>query len=173
MATRSSKSFNLQIFQSFAFPMIVQLKPSISPAEKEAILQKIRSLEYKTTEVKTQKGDYLVGIGKKEFDVRQLGHMKGIVDIHRVSDDYKLVSRKWKVERTHIDLGDGVVIGNGSLSIMAGPCSIESEDQVQQIIDHLVRNNVSIMRGGVFKPRSSVFVVHRWQPLQAFGVFHR
>jgi len=137
--------------------MIVQLKPSISPAEKEAILQKIRSLEYKTTEVKTQKGDYLVGIGKKEFDVRQLGHMKGIADIHRVSDDYKLVSRKWKVERSHIDLGDGVVIGNGSLSIMAGPCSIESEEQVQQIIDHLVRNKVRIMRGGVFKPRSSPY----------------
>ncbi|HEX6226381.1 MAG TPA: bifunctional 3-deoxy-7-phosphoheptulonate synthase/chorismate mutase [Chryseolinea sp.] len=137
--------------------MIVQLNPSILPAEKEAILLKIKSLEYKTTEVKTQRGDYLVGIGKKEFDLRQLGHMKGIADIHRVSDDYKLVSRKWKVDRTHIDLGDGVVIGNGSLSIMAGPCSIESEEQVQQIIDHLVRHNVRIMRGGVFKPRSSPY----------------
>ena len=113
--------------------MIVQLTPSISSAEKDAILQKIKSLEYKTTEVKTQKGDYLVGIGKKEFDVRQLGHMKGIADIHRVSDDYKLVSRKWKVERSHIDLGDGVVIGNGSLSIMAGPCSIESEEWSSEI----------------------------------------
>ncbi|HZI26409.1 MAG TPA: bifunctional 3-deoxy-7-phosphoheptulonate synthase/chorismate mutase, partial [Chryseolinea sp.] len=137
--------------------MIVQLKPSVSAAEKDAILQKIKSLEYKTTEVKTQKGDYLVGIGKKEFDLRQLGHMQGIADIHRVSDDYKLVSRKWKVERTHIDLGDGVIIGNGSLSIMAGPCSIESEEQVQKTIDHLVRNKVSIMRGGVFKPRSSPY----------------
>src|SRR6187455_1824275 len=154
-----NREANLTIFnfQFFNYPMIIQLKPSISPAEKDAILQKIRSLEYKTTEVKTQKGDYLVGIGKKEFDVRQLGHMKGIADIHRVSDDYKLVSRKWKVERSHIDLGDGVVIGNGSLSIMAGPCSIESEEQVQQIIDHLVRNKVSIMRGGVFKPRSSPY----------------
>jgi 3-deoxy-7-phosphoheptulonate synthase len=137
--------------------MIVQLKPSVSSAEKDAILQKIKSLEYKTTEVKTQKGDYLVGIGKKEFDLRQLGHMQGIADIHRVSDDYKLVSRKWKVERTHIDLDDGVIIGNGSLSIMAGPCSIESEEQVQKTIDHLVRNKVSIMRGGVFKPRSSPY----------------
>src|SRR5688572_27530282 len=137
--------------------MIVQLKPSVSAAEKDAILQKIKSLEYKTTEVKTQKGDYLVGIGKKEFDLRQLGHMQGIADIHRVSDDYKLVSRKWKVERTHIDLGDGVIIGNGSLSIMAGPCSIESEEQVQKTIDHLVRNKVSIMRGGVFKPQSSPY----------------
>src|SRR5687767_3488084 len=137
--------------------MIVQLKPSISSAEKDAILQKIKSLEYKATEVKTQKGSYLVGIGKKEFDIRQLGHLKGIADIHRVSDDYKLVSRKWKVERTHIDLGDDVVIGDGSLSIMAGPCSIENEAQVQQTIDHLVQHGVRIMRGGVFKPRSSPY----------------
>jgi 3-deoxy-7-phosphoheptulonate synthase len=137
--------------------MIIQLKPSVTPAEKEDIIGKIKSIDYKTSEVNTQKGSYLVGIGKKEFDIRQLGHLKGIADIHRVSDDYKLVSRKWKVERTHIDLGDDVVIGNGSLSVMAGPCSIENEEQVQQTIDHLVKSNVRIMRGGVFKPRSSPY----------------
>jgi 3-deoxy-7-phosphoheptulonate synthase len=83
--------------------------------------------------------------------------MKGIADIHRVSDDYKLVSRKWKINRTQIDLGDGVVIGDGSLSIMAGPCSIENEAQVQMTLDHLKQNGVKIMRGGVFKPRSSPY----------------
>jgi 3-deoxy-7-phosphoheptulonate synthase len=137
--------------------MIIQLQPSIPASEKEDIIRKIKSLDYKTTEVRTQKATYLVGIGKKEFDLRQLGQMHGIADIHRVSDDYKLVSRKWKVNRTDIDLGDGVIIGNGSLSIMAGPCSIENEEQVQQTIDHLVQNNVRIMRGGVFKPRSSPY----------------
>ena len=137
--------------------MIIQLQPSIPLSEKEDIIRKIKSLDYKTTEVRTQKATYLVGIGKKEFDLRQLGQMHGIADIHRVSDDYKLVSRKWKVNRTHIDLGDDVVIGDGSLSIMAGPCSIENEEQVQQTIDHLIENNVRIMRGGVFKPRSSPY----------------
>ncbi|MFZ6012288.1 MAG: bifunctional 3-deoxy-7-phosphoheptulonate synthase/chorismate mutase [Bacteroidota bacterium] len=137
--------------------MIIQLLSDINRADKDAIVAKIKSLEYKTTEVKTQKNSYLVGIGKKEFDIRQLGHMKGIADIHRVSDDYKLVSRKWKVGRTHIDLGDDVVIGNGSLSIMAGPCSIENEKQVELTINHLKENNVRIMRGGVFKPRSSPY----------------
>jgi len=137
--------------------MIIQLKPTIASAEKDDILKKVKSLDYKATEVKTQAGDYLVCIGKKDFDIRQLGHMKGIADLHRVSDDYKLVSRKWKVERTHIDLGDGVIVGDGSLSIMAGPCSIETEEQVQKTIDHLVSNNVRIMRGGVFKPRSSPY----------------
>lgn len=137
--------------------MIVQLAPSATLSEKEAILQKVRSLDYKTTLVTTQQGVYIVGIGKKEFDLRQLGHLPGIADIHRVSDDYKLVSRKWKVNRTHIDLGDGVTIGDGTLSLMAGPCSIESDEQVQQTIDHLIKYNVRIMRGGVFKPRSSPY----------------
>jgi 3-deoxy-7-phosphoheptulonate synthase len=137
--------------------MIIQLKSTIGSSEKDDILKKVKSLDYKATEVKTQMGDYLVCIGKKDFDIRQLGHMKGIADIHRVSDDYKLVSRKWKVERTHIDLGDDVLVGDGSLSIMAGPCSIETDEQVQRTIDHLVANNVRIMRGGVFKPRSSPY----------------
>lgn len=137
--------------------MIIQLDRSVTPGEKQAITSKIRGLDYKCTEVNTDENTYLVGIGKKEFDIRLLGQMPGIADIHRVSDDYKLVSRKWKVDRTHINLGDGVVIGNGSLSVMAGPCSIESEEQVQQTIDHLVANGVRIMRGGVFKPRSSPY----------------
>lgn len=137
--------------------MIIQLKPTIATADKEAIVSKIKSLEYKTTEVSTQKGTYLVAIGKKDFDIRQLGQLNGISDIHRVSDDYKLVSRKWKVGHSHVDLGDGVTIGSGTLSIMAGPCSIENEEQVQKTIDHLVSNGVRIMRGGVFKPRSSPY----------------
>ena len=137
--------------------MIIQLHNNISDAAKHTILDKVKSLEYKTNEVRTQHGEYIVCIGKKEFDIRQLGNMDGIMDIHRVSDDYKLVSRKWKVERTHIDLGDGVIVGDGSLGIMAGPCSIENESQVQLTLDHLKANGVQIMRGGVFKPRSSPY----------------
>jgi 3-deoxy-7-phosphoheptulonate synthase len=137
--------------------MIIQLAPSISSTDKELIVDKMKSLEFKPNEVKTQQGSYLVGIGKREFDIRQLGHMKGIADIHRVSDDYKLVSRKWKVGRSSVDLGDGVLIGDDTLSIMAGPCSIETEEQVQATLDHLVKNGVKIMRGGVFKPRSSPY----------------
>jgi 3-deoxy-7-phosphoheptulonate synthase len=137
--------------------MIIQLHSEISKTDLEAILLKVRSLEYKTNIVRTQKGNYIVCIGKKDFDIRQLGHMQGIADIHRVSDDFKLVSRKWKVDRSQLDLGDGVLIGEGSLSIMAGPCSIENETQVELTLKHLLDNGVRIMRGGVFKPRSSPY----------------
>jgi 3-deoxy-7-phosphoheptulonate synthase len=137
--------------------MIIQLYPAISAADRNQLIEKLKSLQYKATEVVTQNGQYLVAIGKKEVDLRQLGHLPGIKDIHRVSDDYKLVSRKWKVQRTHLDLGDGVIIGNGHLSIMAGPCSIESETQVDVTLHHLKSHGVKIMRGGVFKPRSSPY----------------
>jgi 3-deoxy-7-phosphoheptulonate synthase len=137
--------------------MIIQLQPAITESEKASLIDVVGKLGYKSTEVTTQKGKYLVSIGKKEFDIRSVGHLPGIADIHRVSDDYKLVSRKWKVNPTQLDLGDHVFIGNGSLSIMAGPCSIETEAQVGQTLSHLKENKVSIMRGGVFKPRSSPY----------------
>lgn len=137
--------------------MIIQLRPDIDDRDQQEILDRVRQLDYKTNLIQTQRTRYVVCIGKKEFDIRQLGNLRGIADIHRVSDDYKLVSRKWKVDRTHLDLGDDVIIGNGSLSIMAGPCSIESEKQVELTIEHLLANNVKVMRGGVFKPRSSPY----------------
>jgi 3-deoxy-7-phosphoheptulonate synthase len=137
--------------------MIIQLRTGITGPEKDAIISRVNSLDYKTNEVRTQRGHYLVCIGRKDFDIRQLGHMAGISDIHRVSDDYKLVSRKWKVDRTRIDLGDGVFVGDGNLSIMAGPCSIENEKQVELTLAHLLSSGVRIMRGGVFKPRSSPY----------------
>jgi len=137
--------------------MIIQLQSTIQNKDKQKIVDTITSFGYKTMEVNTQRGLYLIGIGKKDFDIRQVGHMQGIADIHRVSDEYKLVSAKWKVEPTIIDLGDGVTIGGGNLSIMAGPCSIENEQQVDLTINHLKANGVNIMRGGVYKPRSSPY----------------
>lgn len=152
--------------------MIIQLETAIDATDREAIVAKVKDLGYKATAVNTRRGAYLVCIGKKEFDIRQLGNMKGIADIHRVSDDYKLVSRKWKVGRTAVDLGDGVRIGDGALSIMAGPCSIENEDQVAITLRHLKQNGVQIMRGGVFKPRSSPYAF-RGLGVEGLKMWHR
>jgi 3-deoxy-7-phosphoheptulonate synthase len=137
--------------------MIIQLQDTIRDQEKAAITDKLKSLKYKVTEVKTQCGDYLIGTGKAAFDIRQVGHMPGIKDLHRVSDDYKLVSRKWKVNPSVVDLGDGLQIRQGNFTLMAGPCSIENEAQIEKTIHHLQANNIRIMRGGVFKPRSSPY----------------
>lgn len=152
--------------------MIIQLQQGIPTDLKENILQQVKGVGFKANEVQTQEGHYIVGIGKKDFDIRTLGQLPGVADIHRVSDEYKLISRKWKVEPTRIDLGDGVVIGEGQFSIMAGPCSIESEKQIELVVQHLVENEVKIMRGGVFKPRSSPYAF-RGLGLEGLQMFHR
>ncbi|UOR03494.1 3-deoxy-7-phosphoheptulonate synthase [Hymenobacter aerilatus] len=152
--------------------MLIQLEPAISPENREAIINRIKAVNYKVTEVTTQRAHYLIGIGKADFDIRSVGQLPGIVDIHRVSDDYKLVSRKWRVRPTVLDLGDGVRIGEGTLTLAAGPCSIESEAQMESIMQHLVENDVRIMRGGVFKPRSSPYSF-RGLGMDGLKLFHQ
>lgn len=137
--------------------MIIQLKPEIQSNHLANIQGEVQSLGYQSNPVKTQEASYLVCIGKSEFDIRKIGQLEGVLDIHRVSDDHKLTSHKWKVERAVIDLGDGVKISHEDFAIMAGPCSIEGEEQIQSTVDALVANGVRIMRGGVYKPRSSPY----------------
>lgn len=137
--------------------MIIQLQKERTAEQVATLQQKIADIGYSTSEVSTQYADYLIGVGKKEFDIRAIGTLEGVKDIHRVSDAYKLVSKKWKVNETQIDLGDGIKIGGGDFQMMAGPCSIENEEQIATTIAHLKKNNIKIMRGGVYKPRSSPY----------------
>lgn len=137
--------------------MIIQMQNNISGEQRNRIEEAVTAIGYKATDVRTQYGHYLVCIGKADFDIRSIGAVEGVKDVHRVSESYKLVSRKWKVNYSEVDLGDGVTVGNNGLTIMAGPCSIENEAQVRKIVDHLKQNNIRIMRGGVFKPRSSPY----------------
>lgn len=137
--------------------MIIQLKKEIKESSYLALTQVIKGLKMEPYPVRTQSGNFLICVVKNDFDIRKIGTMDGVEDIHRVSGDYKLVSRKWKVAPTVIDIGDGIRIGDGNLSIMAGPCSIESEAQIENIVAKLVDQNVKIMRGGVYKPRTSPY----------------
>ncbi len=137
--------------------MIIQLDHQITPEQHRRIREKLEAIRYTANEVRTQHGYYLVCIGKEAFDIRSVGTLPGVRDIHRVSDAYKLVSRKWKVENTVIDLGEGIHVGTGTFTIMAGPCSIESDEQIEKTVAHLVDHGVRIMRGGVYKPRSSPY----------------
>lgn len=137
--------------------MILQLEPQISNQTQQKIISFLANNGFSTSEVRTQFNHYMVAIGKKEIDIRKIGQLDGVRDIHRVEDAYKLVSRKWKVYDTEIDLGQGITIGRGKLSIVAGPCSIESETQTLQTIEHLKSNGLRMMRGGVFKPRTSPY----------------
>jgi 3-deoxy-7-phosphoheptulonate synthase len=137
--------------------MIIQLHANCSAQEREELNQLLQDNKIKTVEIQTQFNHYLVCILTKEFDIRNIGNLPYVKDVHRVTDSYKLVSRQWKNIPTSIDLGDGVIIQESDFTLMAGPCSIESEEQVERIVNELVKNNVKIMRGGVYKPRSSPY----------------
>jgi 3-deoxy-7-phosphoheptulonate synthase len=152
--------------------MIIQLEKNSSVAAQDLISKALSREKYQTTLVKTQFEDYLVCIGKSEIDIRKIGKLEGVRDVHRVSDNYKLVSKKWKLNNTRIDLGNQVSIGGETPALMAGPCSIESEEQVKHVVDHLVKNNIRIMRGGVYKPRSSPYAF-RGLGIEGLKMMHR
>lgn len=137
--------------------MILEMERNIRAEDRLRICEYLSGIGYRPTEVVTQRSRYFVAIGQREFDIRRIGQLRGVSDVFRVSDAYKLVSRKWKVEPTVLDLGDQVSVGETSLAIMAGPCSIEDEAQTRRTAAHLAECGVRIMRGGVFKPRTSPY----------------
>lgn len=152
--------------------MIIQLNHNIQANQQEEIQQKLADLKIKSIDVRTQSGLYLVGIPREDFDLRRIGQLQGVKDVHRITDSYKLVSRQWKTAGTVIDLGDGVTISENDFTVMAGPCSIESEEQIERIVVELVKQNVKIMRGGVYKPRSSPYSF-RGLGLAGLKLFHQ
>ncbi len=137
--------------------MIIQLTETATASEENSIREKIRQTGYALNEVKTNRQRYLVCVGNKPFYIRVIGNLPGVRDVHYVADANKLVSKEWRVQNTTIDLGDGISIGENDFSIMAGPCSIENEEQIAKTVEFLKSQNVRIMRGGVFKPRSSPY----------------
>jgi len=152
--------------------MIIQLEDNLIETGIKAIEQYLSSAGYQVSFVKTQFINYLVVLGNVHHDIRKIGSLKGVSDIHYVDDPYQLVSRMWKTSPTIIDLGHGVKIGGKDFTVMTGPCSIESEEQVIEIADFLVANGIKIMRGGVFKPRTSPYA-YRGGGIDSLKMFHR
>ncbi len=137
--------------------MLIQLRKNCLKEELESIMSELKDNGYKVNLVETLNGRYLVCNGKKVTDIRHFGNKPGVKDVHVVEDENKLVSRKWKVEDSEIPFRDGATISRDDLTIVMGPCSIESEEQVINTIEFLKENNIGFMRGGTFKPRSSPY----------------
>ena len=92
--------------------------------------------------------------GNRQFDQRLLEVLDGVQEVLRITEPYKLASRTFKPENTVITVGD-VRIGGDEVIVMAGPCSAESEEQVEATAAAVKRAGAKILRGGAFKPRSS------------------
>ena len=96
-------------------------------------------------------------LGKRREQLRQrLEATAGVAQVTPISKPYKLVSREFHPEDTVIRVMD-TSIGDGSLTVMAGPCSVESRDQLMDTVDFVAAHGATIIRGGAFKPRSSPY----------------
>jgi 3-deoxy-7-phosphoheptulonate synthase len=94
--------------------------------------------------------------GSRQFDTALLEVLDGVQEVHRITEPYKLASRSFKTENTVIVIDD-VRIGGDEVIIMAGPCSAESEEQVEAAAAAVKRAGAKVLRGGAFKPRSSPY----------------
>ncbi len=94
--------------------------------------------------------------GNREFDTRLLEVMDGVHEVLRITEPYKLASRTFKPEPTTVSLGE-FRIGGDEVIVMAGPCSAETEEQVEAAAAAVAKAGAKVFRGGAFKPRSSPY----------------
>jgi 3-deoxy-7-phosphoheptulonate synthase len=94
--------------------------------------------------------------GSRQFDTALLEVLDGVQEVHRITEPYKLASRTFKADNTVIVIGD-LRIGGDEVIVMAGPCSAESEEQVEASAAAVKRAGAKVLRGGAFKPRSSPY----------------
>jgi 3-deoxy-7-phosphoheptulonate synthase len=94
--------------------------------------------------------------GNREADPRLIEVLDGVHEVLRITEPYKLASRTFKSENTVITIGD-LRIGGDEVIVMAGPCSAESEEQVETTASAVKRAGAKVLRGGAFKPRSSPY----------------
>jgi 3-deoxy-7-phosphoheptulonate synthase len=94
--------------------------------------------------------------GNRAFDPRLIEVLEGVHEVLRITEPYKLASRTFKPENTIITIGD-LRIGGDEVIVMAGPCSAETEEQVEATAAAVKRAGAKVLRGGAFKPRSSPY----------------
>ena len=94
--------------------------------------------------------------GNRGYDTRLLEVMDGVHEVLRITEPYKLASRTFKPERTVVSMGD-LRIGGDEVIVMAGPCSAETEEQVESSAAAIAKAGAKVLRGGAFKPRSSPY----------------
>lgn len=102
-----------------------------------------------------------------KIDIDYISAQDIVESVKRVQEPYKKANRKFHPDNTVISFDGGQKIGDGSLSIMAGPCSVESEEQLNGIAEKVKKSGATFLRGGAFKPRTSPYA---FQGLKAEGL---
>ncbi len=149
--------------------MIIVLKSTTTPEQLLTFTEKLKN-DY---DVKINRWDGvhstvlgLIG-DTTQIDIEYIEAQDIVESVKRVQEPYKKANRKFHPENTQIKISENVTIGDGSLHIMAGPCSVESEEQIVGIAKSVQKSGATLLRGGAFKPRTSPYA---FQGLKSEGL---
>lgn len=137
--------------------MIVILKQNADHSQLQALENWIREkgLDIHKSEGTSSTILGLVGDTSK-IDIDLLGALEIVENVKRVSEPYKSANRKFHPKDTVVEIG-GVKIGGGNFAVIAGPCSVESEEQICEVAEAVKASGAVMLRGGAFKPRTSPY----------------
>ena len=137
--------------------MIIVMKPEATANDLEAVKNKIKNegLDYHLSQGSSRTIVGVIG-DKKKIAMLQMNSFSGVEKTVSITEKYKLVSREFKKEDSVVDV-DGVKIGGGHFAEMAGPCSVESREQLLEAARAVKECGAQFLRGGAFKPRTSPY----------------
>ncbi|MCU0454300.1 MAG: 3-deoxy-7-phosphoheptulonate synthase [Bacteroidetes bacterium] len=137
--------------------MIVVTTPHATEHDIEAIIKFLTEHGFDIHRSTGVQHTVIGAIGvQPDFDHRQVELLPGVAEVVRISDPYKLASRAFREEGTVIPIGS-VEVGRDPVVVMAGPCSVESEEQIHIIAKRVKAAGATVLRGGAFKPRTSPY----------------
>ena len=128
-------------------------------ATEQNILAAAEFIRKKGFEAHISKGEnhtVIGAVGSKIIDKRDIELLPGVKEAVKISSPYKLASRAFKEDDTVIEI-NGVKIGGGHAAVIAGPCAVETAEQMDKTAEKLSRLGIKILRGGAFKPRTSPY----------------
>ena len=136
--------------------MIVVMEENASEERITRVVDRLVNLGFDIHRSTGERHTILGAVGAQLADTRDLELLDGVQEVIRVSVPYKLASRAFKPEGTRIDI-KGIVIGGDEVIMMAGPCTVESREQVDATAAAVASQGVRVLRGGAFKPRTSPY----------------
>jgi 3-deoxy-7-phosphoheptulonate synthase len=138
--------------------MIIVLKPGIKESSVKKIIKTVKELGYTPHVSKGEEQTIIGAVGNSANDeaLKILEFYEGVESVVPVSKPYKLASRDMKPKKTIVKI-KGVEVGGHALAMVAGPCSIENEEQMMATAKAVKKAGATILRGGAFKPRTSPY----------------
>ena len=138
--------------------MLVVMKNRASPDQIDEVVRVIKDMGYDARPIPGGQRTAIGLIGNDGgVDSARLQGLLGVLEVIPVTHPYKQVSREWQEENTVVSLPNGSTVGGEELVVMAGPCAVESEEQILGIAHQLRRMGATVLRGGAFKPRTSPY----------------